>query len=615
MAQALVRFLSVQHSERDGERRPFFGGMFGIFGHGNVAGVAQALDQMRDVMPYYQCRNEQAMVHTAAAYAKMHDRLRALACTTSIGPGATNMLTGAAGATINRLPVLLLPGDIFGSRLPAPVLQQLELSSTQDVSVNDCFKPVSRYWDRIYRPEQLLSALPEAMRVLTSPAETGTVTLALPQDVQAQAAEYPDVFFEPRTWTIQRPRGDAESIRRAAEAIRASKRPVIIAGGGVIYSGATDVLRAFAASCGMPVVETQAGKGSMAWDDPMALGAAGVTGTAAAIEICREADVVISIGCRLSDFTTASKTAFQDPSVRFIGINVVEMDAVKHAAIPVIADARAAIAELRIALAGFSTQPAYRQRIESLRAEWHREVDRVTAPSGASPLAQAEVIAAVNRAAEPRDVVVCAAGSMPGDLHKLWRSRDPKAYHVEYGYSCMGYEIAGGLGVKMADPQRQVYVMVGDGSYLMMAQEIVTSVQEGYPLIIVLVDSGGFASIGALSASLGSQGFGTSYRYRNPDTQKLDGDPLPVDLGANAESLGARLFRANDLVSLEQALAAARASGGTAVVHVEVDPAARVPGYGCWWDVPVAEISEQPAVQDAREKYVEGRARQRWFLQ
>jgi len=615
MAQALVRFLSVQHCERDGERRPFFGGMFGIFGHGNIAGVAQALDQMHDAMPYYQCRNEQAMVHTAAAYAKMHDRLRALACTTSIGPGATNMLTGAAGATINRLPVLLLPGDIFGSRVPAPVLQQLESAASQDVSVNDCFKPVSRYWDRIYRPEQLLAALPEAMRVLTSPAETGAVTLALPQDVQAQAHDYPEEFFEPRVWTVQRARGDADSVRRASDAIRASLRPVIVAGGGVIYSRATAALREFAERTGIPVVETQAGKGSLPWDSAMALGAAGVTGTAPAIEICRDADLVISIGCRLSDFTTASKTAFQNPAVRFIGINVVEMDAFKHAAIPVIADARAAIEEIGNALGGFSTSPQYRERVEAMRREWHRELDRVTAPTGASALAQAEVIAAVNRAAEPQDVVVCAAGSMPGDLHKLWRSTDPKAYHVEYGYSCMGYEIAGGLGVKMADPARQVYVMVGDGSYLMMAQEIVTSVQEGFPLIIVLVDSGGFASIGALSKSLGSDGFGTSYRYRNAETGRLDGDPLPVDLGANAASLGARLYRANDLASLEESLASARASGGTAVVHVEVDPEARVPGYGCWWDVPVAEVSEQPGVQEARNGYLEGRSRQRFFLQ
>lgn len=613
MAQALVKFLSVQHSERDGERRPFFGGMFGIFGHGNVAGVAQALDQMRDCMPYYQCRNEQAMVHTAAAYAKMHNRLRTLACTSSIGPGATNMLTGAAGATINRLPVLLLPGDIFASRVPAPVLQQLESTHSQDVSVNDCFKPVSAYWDRIYRPEQLLSALPEAMRVLTSPAETGAVTLALPQDVQAQAAEFPAAFFEPRVWTVPRTRGDAGVLRRAADAIRASRRPVIIAGGGVLYSDASDALRRFADACGIPVVETQAGKGSMRWDDRMALGAAGVTGTAAAIEVCREADVVLSIGCRMADFTTASKTAFQHPDVRFVSINVVEMDAHKFGAIAVVADARAGIEEIGQQLAGFSTPAEYRATVDGLRRDWLIESDRVTAATGASPMAQAEVIAAVNRSAAPRDVVVCAAGSMPGDLHKLWRTSDPKGYHVEYGYSCMGYEIAGGLGVKMADPGRQVYVMVGDGSYLMMAQEIVTSVQEGFPLIIVLVDSGGFASIGALSRSVGSGGFGTSYRYRDAVTGGLDGGLLPVDLGANAESLGAALFRADGLASLEQALAAARGCGRTSVVHVAVDPALKVPGYGCWWDVPVAEVSDQSEVDEARRQYEQGRRKQRWF--
>ena len=614
MAQALVRFLAAQHSERDGVRQALFGGVFGIFGHGNVAGVAQALDQMRDRLPYYQCRNEQAMVHTAAAYAKTHNRLRTLACTTSIGPGATNMLTGAAGATINRLPVLLLPGDIFGNRRPAPVLQQLESPQSQDISVNDCFKPVSRYWDRIHRPEQLITGLPEAMRVLTSPAETGAVTLALPQDVQAEAYEYPLAFFDERIWTVPRTRGDAASLRRAAEAIRASRQPVIIAGGGVLFSDASDALRRFAGTLGIPVIETQAGKGSMRWDDPMALGAAGVSGSSAAYDVCRDADLVISIGCRLTDFTTASKTAFQHPDVRFLGINVVEMDAFKHAAIPVVADARAALEELQDLLAEFSTAAEYRDRIEQLRAGWIAETARLTTASGASPLVQAEVIAVVNTMSDPRDVVVCAAGSLPGELHKLWRTRDPKGYHLEYGYSCMGYEIAGGLGVKMAAPDRQVYVMVGDGSYLMMAQEIVTSVQEGYPLIIVLVDSGGFASIGALSRAVGSAGFGTDYRFRNPGSGSLDGDLLPVDLGANAESLGARLFRAHDRPSLEQALALARAADRTAVVHVTVDPNARVPGYGWWWDVPVSEVSEQKSVEKARAEYEKGLKKQRWFL-
>jgi 3D-(3,5/4)-trihydroxycyclohexane-1,2-dione acylhydrolase (decyclizing) len=614
MAQALVRFMSAQHTERDGQRQRFFDGVFGIFGHGNVAGVAQALDQMQDGLRYYLCRNEQAMVHTAAAYAKMHNRLRTFACTTSIGPGATNMVTGAAGATINRVPVLLLPGDIFGTRVPAPVLQQLESPQSQDVSVNDCFKPVSRYWDRIYRPEQLITALPEAMRVLTSPAETGAVTLALPQDVQAEAYNYPNSFFVDRTWTVPRSRADRGLLQRAAQLIRASTRPVIIAGGGVLYSDASATLRRFAEVTGIPVSETQAGKGSMTWDDSMSVGSAGVSGTSAAIALSREADVVITIGCRLTDFTTASKSAFQEPDVRFVNINVVEMDANKHAGVPIVADARTAIEELQELLTGYSTSADYRERVATLRCKWIDEADRLTGPLGGSPLAQSEVIGAVNKASGPRDVVVCAAGSLPGELHKLWRTRDPKGYHLEYGYSCMGYEIAGGLGVKMADPKRDVYVMVGDGSYLMMAQEIVTSVQEGYKLIIVLVDSGGFASIGALSRSVGSGGFGTHYRFRNAQTGMLDGAALPVDLATNAESLGAVVFRASDRPSLERALTDAKGAGRTAVVYVPVDPAARVPGSGCWWDVPVSEVSEQSPVKQARKEYEKARKMQRWFV-
>jgi 3D-(3,5/4)-trihydroxycyclohexane-1,2-dione acylhydrolase (decyclizing) len=614
MAQALVRFLAAQQTERDGVRQAFFGGMFGIFGHGNVAGVAQALDQMRDRLPYYQCRNEQAMVHTAAAFAKMHNRLRTLACTTSIGPGATNMLTGAAGATINRVPVLLLPGDIFGNRMPAPVLQQLESPQSQDISVNDCFKPVSRYWDRIYRPEQLIPGALEAMRVLTSPAETGAVTLALPQDVQAEAYDYPEDFFEDRVWIVPRTRADRTVLGLAAAAIRAAARPVIIAGGGVHYSDASMVLRRFAATFGIPVVETQAGKGAMGWDDEMAMGAAGVSGSSSAHELCRDADLVLSIGCRLTDFTTASKTAFQRADVRFVGINVVEMDAYKHAAIPVVADARAALAELEEMLAGYRTSADYREQAVRLRHSWYAEVERLTAAGPPSPMVQAEVIGIVNAAAGPRDVVVCAAGSLPGELHKLWRTGEAKGYHLEYGYSCMGYEIAGGLGVKMAAPDRQVYVMVGDGSYLMMAQEIITSIQEGFPLIIVLVDSGGFASIGALSRSVGSGGFGTDYRYRSSATGSLDGEPLPVDLATNAESLGARVFRAGDRASLAEALSSARDCGRTAVVYIPVDAAARVPGYGCWWDVPVSEVSEQESVREARRQYELGLQKQRWHV-
>ena len=613
-AQALIRFLSVQYSERDGRRQQFFAGVFGIFGHGNVAGIGQALDQMSDRIRYYQCRNEQAMVHTAAAFAKMSNRTRTFACTTSIGPGATNMVTGAAGATINRLPVLLLPGDIFANRVPAPVLQQLESAHTQDVSVNDCFRPVSRYWDRISRPEQLVTALPEVMRVLTSPADTGAVTLSLPQDTQTEAFDYPDALFDERDWSIQRPCGDAAMFVRAAAAIRESRIPLIIAGGGVLYSEATGTLRQFAEATGIAVCETQAGKSALPWDHPLALGPIGATGSQAANQFAREADLVIAVGTRLGDFTTMSKTAFANPRVRFVAINVCEMDALKLAAIPVIADARVALQELESRVSGYSTSADYRAQVAARVQAWNAEVDHQIAPRAAVPFAQAEVVGAVNRSVQPEDVVVCAAGSLPGDLHKLWRSQRPNTYHVEYGYSCMGYEIAGGLGVKMADPSREVYVFVGDGSYLMMAQEIVTSVQEGVKLIIVLCDSQGYASIGGLSRSLGSGGFGTQYRYRDHTTGALTGQPLPVDLAANAESLGAIVHRVSDRASLDAGLAAARGGGRTTVIYVPVDPGVGVPGYDAWWDVAVAEVSEQPGVRDARTQWEAGRKRQRYFL-
>ena len=589
MAQALVRFLGAQSSERDGRRQPFFGGVFGIFGHGNVAGIGQALDQLDGPLRYYQCRNEQAMVHTAAAFAKMSNRLRTLVCTTSIGPGATNMITGAAGATINRLPVLLLPGDVFANRVPAPVLQQLESPQTQDVSVNDCFRPVSRYWDRIYRAEQLLAALPEAMRVLTSPAETGAVTLALPQDTQTEAFDYPAGFFEPRVWTIPRQRGDAASIARAVTAIRSAKSPLIIAGGGLLYSDASEALRQLVEATGIAVAETQAGKSAITWEHPLALGGVGVTGTRAANRMARQADVVVAIGTRLADFTTMSNSLFEHPEVRFVGINVCEMDAFKRGATPVVADARAAIEEIAPALEGYRTSAEYQEHVKQLRREWNAEVDGVYGQRSPEPFAQAEIIGALNTFVGPRDVIVGAAGSLPGDLHKLWRAREPNTYHLEYGYSCMGYEIAGGLGVKMADPSRDVYVMVGDGSYLMMAQEIVTSIQEGQKLIILLLDSGGYASIGGLSRSIGSGGFGTGFDYK-----------VPIDLAANAASLGAVVYRAPDRPTLDAALQSARAADRTAVIYARVDPLKGVPGCESWWDVPVAEVSEQPAVQAAR---------------
>lgn len=606
-AQAIVRFLKVQFIERDGRRNAFFAGCFGIFGHGNVAGIGQALQQNPD-FPYYSCRNEQAMVHTAAAFAKMSNRLRTLVCTTSIGPGATNMVTGAAGATINRIPVLLLPGDIFARRNVAPVLQQLESTSTQDVSVNDCFKPVSRYWDRIQRPEQILTALPEAMRVLTSPAETGAVTLALPQDVQAEAYDFPEEFFRVRTWVVPRARADAGVLKRAAEWIRAARRPLIIAGGGVIYSGATKALANFAARTGIPVGETQAGKGSLNFDHPQSAGAIGATGTLAANRLAAGADLIVAIGTRHSDFTTASKTAFQNPDVRMININVAEFDAAKQAALPVVGDARAALEELSTAVASYRVEDSYAAEIARLRSEWSGEVDRIYGRRHGPPLSQGEVIGLLNSKVGERDVIVCAAGSLPGDLHKLWRTRDAKNYHMEYGYSCMGYEIAGGLGVKMADPSREVYVLVGDGSYLMMAQEIVTSLQEDVKLNIVIFDNHGFGSIGGLSRACGSGGFGTKYQYRGHG-----GANIPVDFVANATSLGAHAVRARSYEELSVALSDLVSQPRTSVVVVETDYYDGVGGYESWWDVPIAEVSEMEGVEQARQKYVEGKKKERYF--
>ncbi|MEW6279196.1 MAG: 3D-(3,5/4)-trihydroxycyclohexane-1,2-dione acylhydrolase (decyclizing) [Candidatus Eremiobacterota bacterium] len=613
MAQALVLCLTRQYTERDGREHRFLPGCFGIFGHGNVAGVGQALQQFPELR-YYQSRNEQAMVHAAAAFAKHRNRLQTLACTTSIGPGATNMVTAAAGATINRVPVLLLPGDIFARRNVAPVLQQLELPSSQDVSVNDCFRPVSRYWDRINRPDQLVTALPEALRVLTSPTETGAVTLCLPQDVQTEAWDYPEELFEKRVWRIPRNRPDREAVREAAAWIRRSRAPLIVAGGGVHYSEAWEALKRMAERTGIPVVETQAGKGALPYDHPQALGAVGVTGTPGANILAREADLVIGLGTRYSDFTTASKSAFQNPEVGFVNLNVTELDAFKHAALPLVGDCRAGLEELVEALGDWRVSDEVRARARSHAQEWDRKVEefhRATAPEG---LAQSAVIGAVNRLSGARDVVVCAAGSLPGDLHKLWRTRDPRGYHLEYGYSCMGYEVAGGLGVKLADPGREVYVMVGDGSWLMMAQEVVTSVQEAIKLIVVLLDNAGFASIGGLSESVGSGGFGTRYRYRNPATGQLDGDLLPVDLAANARSLGAHTLTADSLEGLETALAEARRSHRTTVVVVPVHRETRVGGFESWWDVPVAEVSEMPTVQAAREAYEQARRSQRHYL-
>lgn len=614
MGQAIIQFLKQQYVERDGIERAFFAGMFGIFGHGNVAGIGQALHQYSDQFRFYQTRNEQSMVHTAAAYAKMSNRLSTFACTSSIGPGATNMITGAAGATINRLPVLLLPGDIFSTRLVAPVLQQLESPNSQDFSVNDCFKPISRYWDRINRPEQIITALPEAMRVLTSQVETGTVTLALPQDVQAEAYDYPEQLFEKRVYTIARPRADKGLIEQAVKWISNSKKPLIIAGGGVIYSEATQQLAEFVEQTGIPVGETFAGKGSLHYDHPQNLGAIGATGTPGANIAAREADVVIAIGTRLSDFTTASKTAFQNPTVQFININIAEFDAAKHAALPLVADAQTTLTELSDKIGTYRINSDYANQVEKYREAWHEEVERLFHLGNLPIPSQSEVIGVVNEFSRPEDVVVCAAGSLPGDLHKLWRTRNPKQFHLEYGYSCMGYEIAGGLGIKMADPSRDVYVLVGDGSYLMLAQEIITSIQENYKLIIVLINNDGHSSIGGLSEATGAQGFATRFRYRDDNTGELQGDILPVDLAANAESLGANIIQVTTTHELKSALQDARDADRTTVVKIDVDFNARVPQYESWWDVPVAEVSKVDSAKKAFQEYQKEKLKERYFL-
>jgi 3D-(3,5/4)-trihydroxycyclohexane-1,2-dione acylhydrolase (decyclizing) len=615
MAQATIAFLKEQWTERDGVERRLFAGCFGIFGHGNIAGIGQALQQYPDFR-FYQTRNEQAMVHTAAAFARQMNRLQTFACTSSIGPGATNMITGAAGATINRVPVLLLPGDIFARRNVAPVLQQLEAGWSEDVSVNDAFKPVSRYWDRINRPDQLLSALPAALRVLTSPAETGAVTVCLPQDVQTEAFDYPAAFFRRRVWAVPRNRPDRSAIERAAGWIRGCERPLIVAGGGVVYSEATEALARFAERTGIPVAETVAGKGSLRYDHPLALGALGANGSLGANRHARDTDLVIGIGTRYGDFTTASKTAFQHPDVRFVNINVAEFDAAKQGALMLVGDARATLEELAALLDGWHVASDYRALAEKMRGAWDAEVGKHYAARGERPVGQIELIGAVNEHADPEGIVVGAAGSLPGELQKLWRTRHPKQFHLEYGYSCMGYELAGGLGVKMAAPEREVYVLLGDGSYLMMPSEIITAVQEGYKLIVVLIDNDGHRSIGALSRSLGQEGFGTRFVF--PHEGVLPGDenqvpavPLPVDLAQNARSLGAAVLQPATYDEFVAALHEAKASDRTTVIHIKADRYGGVPGYEGWWDVPVAEVSDSASVQAARREWEAMRAKER----
>jgi 3D-(3,5/4)-trihydroxycyclohexane-1,2-dione acylhydrolase (decyclizing) len=659
VAQAVVRFLANQYSERDGIEQRLIAGCFGIFGHGNVAGLGQALLEYELAnaggnagggahrglpnaggnagggaprglpnaggnagggaprgLPYHQGRNEQAMVHASVAYARMKDRLSTFACTASVGPGATNMVTGAALATINRLPVLLLPGDIFATRVSSPVLQELEDPTGYDISVNDAFRPVSRFFDRVWRAEQLPQALLGAMRVLTDPVETGAVTIALPQDVQAEAYDWPEALFGKRVWHVPRPVPEPAALARAVAVIREAKRPLIVAGGGVIYSQATEALREFVEATGIPVGQSQAGKGALPYDHPLSLGAIGSTGTTAANRLARDADVVIGIGTRYSDFTTASRTAFGHPDVQFVNVNVASFDVAKHAAAAVVADAREALVALGEALSGWRVANEYRNRAAELVREWDEIVEGAYTQGHGPVPAQSEVIGVVNDVSDARDVVVCAAGSMPGDLHKLWRTRDPKGYHVEYGYSCMGYEIAGGLGIRMACPDRDVFVMVGDGSYLMMAQELVTAVQEHLKIIVVLVQNHGFASIGELSDAVGAQRFGTWYRYRNAETGRLDGGILPVDLAANAESLGVRVLRAKTIDEFRPAVQEAKKSDadGPVMVHLETDPLVPAPSSESWWDVPVAEVAELSTTRDARRTYAENKSNQRLYL-
>ncbi|MCU1407683.1 MAG: 3D-(3,5/4)-trihydroxycyclohexane,2-dione acylhydrolase (decyclizing) [Glaciihabitans sp.] len=624
VAQALVEFLGNQWTVDGDIRERTIPGMFGIFGHGNVAGIGQALKQVNvddpDLMPYHQARNEQAMVHQSVAYARMHRRRSTYASAASVGPGAANMLTGAALATTNRLPALLLPSDTFATRVADPVLQQIEMPHDTSITVNDAFRPLSKFYDKVQRPEQLFSIALAAMRVLTDPAETGAVTISLPEDVQAEELDVPEEFLAPREWHIRRPLPERAPLARAVEVILAAKNPVIIAGGGVLYSGAEDSLRALAEATGIPVGTSQAGGGSMLWDHPQYLGGVGATGTSAANRITAEADVVSGVGTRFSDFTTASRTVFQNPDVVFVNINIASFDAYKHGSrLPIVADARESLDALLVELADYSVAPEYAALVASEKEQWDKRVDEAFEPSGATLPGQTEIIGAVQAASDPRDVVIQAAGSLPGDLHKLWRVRDALGYHVEYAFSCMGYEIAAGLGVRRAAPDRDAIVMVGDGSYLMLHTELVTAVAEGIKIIVVLIQNHGYASIGHLSETVGSERFGTLYRTLDTTAKNFQGEQvLPVDLAANARSYGVNVIEvtpgADAIEQLSAALATAKAAETTTLIHINSDPLLYSPDGGGWWDVPVAAVSTLPSTQAAYDDYLIQRARQKPLL-
>jgi 3D-(3,5/4)-trihydroxycyclohexane-1,2-dione acylhydrolase (decyclizing) len=612
-AAAIIRFLQVQYVRRDGAEHRLVNGVAGIFGHGNVAGLGQALEEFGgSLLPYYQPKNEQAMVHAAIAFAKTRRRLGTLACATSIGPGATNMITGAATATINRLPVLLLPSDIFASRRPAPVLQQLEHPGSQDTSVNDCFRPVSKYWDRIVRPEQILAALPEAMRVLADPAETGAVTIALPEDVQAEAFDCPASFLSKRVYDVPRPLPASEAVRGALALLRSARRPLLIAGGGVHYSDGGAALMKFSEATGIPVAVTQAGKGALLESHPLGLGAIGVTGTLAANRIAAGADVVLAVGTRLADFTTASKTQFLAPGVRFIAINIHPGDAAKNGALPLVGDARATLAVLGRGLRGWRVPAVHRRSVANARVAWEKPWRAMTSPRPRPDgfLYQSEVIRVLNEFTDARSTVVHAAGGIPGDLHKLWRGKSGTDYHSEYGYSCMGYEVAGALGVKLADPRREVYALIGDGSYLMLSQEIVTAVQERLKITVVLADNHGYGCIHGLQLATGGRSFGNEFRMRRGD--RLEGRPLPVDYAANAQSLGATVFTAKTAPELRAALSRAKRVANTCLIYIPITSASVMQSFS-WWDVPPAEASRIPSVVAARAAYEKAKLRQRFY--
>ncbi|GLP65692.1 3D-(3,5/4)-trihydroxycyclohexane-1,2-dione acylhydrolase (decyclizing) [Streptomyces sp. TUS-ST3] len=608
VAQALVRFLAAQYTERDGVRQRLISATWGIFGHGNVAGLGQALVEYADEMPYHQGRNEQSMVHAAVGYARQSNRLSTHAVTTSIGPGATNLVTGAALATINHLPVLLLPGDIFATRVADPVLQQLEVPYAGDLSVNDCLRPVSKYFDRVTRPEALIPAALQAMRVLTDPVETGAVTLALPQDVQAEAYDWPEEFFAERTWVVRRPGADPTELAEAIALIRSAHRPLVVAGGGVHHSRAEDALAEFAAATGFPVASTQAGKGSLRHDHPQDVGGVGHTGTATANELARQADLVIGVGTRYTDFTTASGTLFADENVRFLNLNIAPYDGHKLAGQPLVADARSGLQELTEALQlhAHRVPGGYIDEYTLDKERWEQRVDACfEADEPDIRPTQPQVLGALDALVDESDVIINAAGSLPGDLHKLWRARSRDQYHLEYGYSCMGYEIPAAIGVKMAAPDRNVWAMVGDGTYLMMPTEIVTAVQEGIAIKMLLIQNHGYASIGGLSETVGGERFGTAYRYQSEDGT-YTGAPLPVDLAANAASLGMRVLRAKTVRDLRAALEEARAADTPTCVYVETQTADTVSGAPpaqAWWDVPVAETATRPSAVKARELY------------